>query len=112
MPGWLVQLNGLRFRGLIDQCTVRANRVGVDLTTFDRHFLLKHPLEEFTTVPGPRVIITHWRQNYNHRWPNSSLAGLTLAAFASRRTALTPFAALPTFKRHSESEPITQTISS
>ena len=68
--------------------------------------------EEFTTVQEARVIIEHWRQSYNHRRPHSSLDGLTPAAFASRCADLTPVAAFPMLKRHSDVETITQPIPS
>lgn len=44
--------------------------------------------EEFTSVQEARVVIEHWRQNYNHRRPHSSLDGLTPAAFGSCNPAL------------------------
>ena len=68
--------------------------------------------EEFPTVQEARVMIEQWRQSYNHRRPHSSLDGLTPAAFASRCAALTTVAALPTLKRHSKVEIITQPIPS
>ena len=68
--------------------------------------------EEFPTVQEARVMIEQWRQSYNHRRPHSSLDGLTPAAFASRCAALTTVAALPTLKRHSKVETITQPIPS
>ena len=68
--------------------------------------------EEFSTVQEARVVIEHWRQTYNHRRPHGSLDGLTPAAFASRCSASPSVAALPTSKRNTEPESLTQLVPS
>jgi len=68
--------------------------------------------EEFTTMQEARVVIEHWRQNYNHRRPHSSLDGLNPATFAARCAASTPVAAQLPSKRHNEPEPISQPVTS
>ena len=70
--------------------------------------VINHP----ATFLEAQEVIGQWRSAYNHRRSHSSLDGLTPAAFAFRCAALTPVTALPTFKRHSELEIITQSISS
>ncbi|MDA8698174.1 integrase core domain-containing protein [Rhodopirellula sp.] len=67
--------------------------------------------EEFTTLHEAQEVIGQWRSGYNHHPPHSSLSGLTPAEFAVRCYALTPVAALLTSKRHSDIEPINQTLS-
>ena len=48
--------------------------------------------EEFSSVGEAEFVLSHWRDNYNHRRPHSSLGGLTPADFSSR--CLTASAAL------------------
>ena len=41
----------------------------------------------FLTLAEPKLIIEHWRQDYNEHWPHSSLGNWTPTSFATRWAA-------------------------
>jgi hypothetical protein len=45
--------------------------------------------EVFDTLDGARNALAHWRHDYNHVHPHSSLGGLTPAAARAGRSGLT-----------------------